>query len=404
MDQRSPDTRPLGVQTTAVHAGEAPDCGTHASAPNLVMSTTFVIDPDVAFSANEITESTPFAYTRWANPTVAQLERKLAELEGAEACLAFASGMAAIWTLFSGLLKSGDHLVMGDVTYAAASELANDTLPALGIEVTRVDTSDLAALREALRPNTRLLYLESPANPLLRLTDIPAAVQIGHDAGIPVAVDSTFATPIGMRPIEHGADYVTHSLTKYICGHGDALGGALLGRTEDLDRLRSTAIHMGGVLSPFNAWLIIRGAATLPIRMRAHQEAAQAVAERLELHPKVTRVMYPGLPSHPQHDLARRQMDNFSGMLTFQVADGLGAARLFSQRLQVIHYAVSLGHHRSLMCYLPTADLLRTSFHLSEAQEQSYRSYAGDGIFRLSVGLEDAADLFADLEQVLDLL
>ena len=274
MDQRSPDTRPLGVQTTAVHAGEAPDCGTHASAPNLVMSTTFVIDPDVAFSANEITENTPFAYTRWANPTVAQLERKLAELEGAEACLAFASGMAAIWTLFSGLLKSGDHLVMGDVTYAAASELANDTLPALGIEVTRVDTSDLAALREALRPNTRLLYLESPANPLLRLTDIPAAVQIGHDAGIPVAVDSTFATPIGMRPIEHGADYVTHSLTKYICGHGDALGGALLGRTEDLDRLRSTAIHMGGVLSPFNAWLIIRGAATLPIRMRAHQEAS----------------------------------------------------------------------------------------------------------------------------------
>jgi methionine-gamma-lyase len=368
------------------------------------MSTTFVIDPDVAFSANEITEETPFAYTRWANPTVAQLEKKLAALEGAEACLAFATGMAAIWTLFSGLLKCGDHLVMGDVTYAAASELANDTLPTLGIEVTRVDTSDLDAIRDALRPNTKLLYLETPGNPLLRLTDLPAAVQIGHGAGVPVAVDSTFATPIGLRPLEHGADFVIHSLTKYICGHGDALGGALLGRTEDLDRLRSIGIHMGGIISPFNAWLIMRGAATLPIRMRAHEETALSVAQRLEAHPKVTQVIYPGLPSHPQHELARRQMDNFSGMLTFQVEDGLKAARLFSESLQVIHYAVSLGHHRSLMCYLVSADLQRTSFHLTEAQKESYRRFAGDGIFRLSVGLEDAADLFADLEQVLDRL
>jgi methionine-gamma-lyase len=403
MDDRSL-LRRLGVQTTAVHAGEAPDPYTHASAPNVVMSTTFVIDPSVAFSANEINDETPYAYSRWGNPTVAQLERKLADLEGTESCLAFATGMAAIWTLFSGLLKSGDHLVMGDVTYAAASELANDTLPGLGIEVSRVDTSDLEAVRNALRPNTRLLYLETPSNPLLRLTDLPAAVAIGHEAGVPVAVDSTFATPIGLRPVEHGADFVVHSLTKYICGHGDALGGALLGRSDDIDRLRSTAIHMGGVISPFNAWLIIRGAATLPLRMRAHEQGALAVAERLQAHPKVKRVMYPGLPSHPQYELARTQMDNFSGMLTFQVEDGVGAAQLFSERLQIIHYAVSLGHHRSLMCYLPTADLLRTSFHLTETQEQSYRSFAGDGIFRLSVGLEDAADLFADLQQVLDLL
>jgi methionine-gamma-lyase len=404
MDQRLGDAHRAGVQTTAIHAGEEPDPTTHASAPGIVMSTTFVIDPDVAFSANEINENTPFAYTRWGNPTVTQLEHKLAALEGAESCLALGSGMAAIWVLFSWLLKSGDHIVMSDITYAAASELANDTLPGLGIEVTRIDTSDLEQLRGALRPNTRLVYLETPANPLLRLTDIATAAQIAHKAGVPVAVDSTFATPISLRPIEHGADYVIHSLTKYICGHGDALGGAICGRREDLDRLRSTAIHMGGVLSPFNAWLIIRGAATLPIRMRAHEQGALAVAHHLEEHPNVTRVIYPGLPSHPQHELARQQMDNFSGMLTFQVQDGPAAARLFSQRLKIIHYAVSLGHHRSLMCYLPTADLLRTSFHLTEAQERSYRAFAGDGIFRFSVGLEDAADLIADLDQVLDVL
>lgn len=404
MDQPSPDGRRAGIQTTAIHAGEGPDPTTHASAPGIVMSTTFVIDPNVAFSANEITEKTPFAYTRWANPSVAQLEHKLAALEGSESCLAFASGMAAIWALFSRLLKSGDHVVMSDVTYAAASELANDTLPGLGIEVTRVDTSDLDELRASLRSNTRLLYLETPANPLLRLTDVPAAVQIAHEAGVPVAVDSTFATPIALRPIEHGADYVVHSLTKYICGHGDALGGALCGRREDLDKLRSTAIHMGGVLSPFNAWLIIRGAATLPIRMRAHEQGAMAVAQHLEEHPSVTRVIYPGLPSHPQYELARQQMENFSGMLTFQVKNGPAAAHLFSQQLKVIHYAVSLGHHRSLMCYLPTADLLRTSFHLTEEQERSYRAFAGDGIFRFSVGLEDSADLIADLDQVLDVI
>lgn len=404
MDQSTDTSRPVGVRTTAVHAGESPDPATRASAPNLVMSTTFVIDPDVAFSANEINDETPYAYTRWANPTVSQLEQKLAALEGTESCLVFASGMAAIWALFARLLTKGDHMVMSDVTYAAASELANDTLPALGVEVTRIDSSDLDELRAALKPNTKLLYLETPGNPLLRLTDIAAAAEVAHAAGVPVAVDSTFATPISLRPVEHGADFVIHSLTKYICGHGDALGGAICGRTEDLDRLRSTAIHMGGIMSPFNAWLIIRGAATLPIRMKAHEETAMAVAQHLEQHPAVKRVIYPGLPSHPQYELAKQQMANFSGMLTFQVADGPAAARQFSQKLQVIHYAVSLGHHRSLMCYLPTDDLLRTSFHLTESQARSYRAYAGDGIFRFSVGLEDAADLIADLDQVLDRL
>ncbi|MFA4965917.1 MAG: PLP-dependent aspartate aminotransferase family protein [Thermoleophilia bacterium] len=401
MNEPTNAPRAVGVRTTAVHAGEAPDPVTRASAPGIIMSTTFVTDPSISFSADEMTADTPFVYTRWGNPTVAQLERRLAALEGAEECVAFASGMAAITALMLRSLSAGDHLVMSDVAYAAASELANDTLPRLGIEVTRVDTSEVRTVREALRPATRLVYLETPANPLLRLTDVAAVAEAAHAAGAQVAVDSTFATPIGLRPIEHGADYVIHSLTKYICGHGDALGGAVLGAHPDLARLRSTAIHAGGVISPFNAWLIMRGAATLPIRMRAHEENALAVARALEAHPKVTRVVYPGLASHPQHELAASQLHNFSGMLTFQVADGPAAARLLADRLEIIHYAVSLGHHRSLVCYLPTADLLRTSFHLTAEQEASYRAYAGDGVFRLSVGLEDPADLIADLEHAL---
>ena len=394
-------SRAVGMKTAAVHAGHPPNPATGASAPDLVMSTTFVIGSDISFSADEITDETPFVYGRWGNPTVSQLEQKLAVLEGAEDCVAFASGMAAISALFLHCLKSGDHVVMSDITYAAASELANDRWPHLGIEITRVDTSDAENVRRALRPNTRLVYLESPANPLLRLTDVEAVTAIAHEAGALVAVDSTFATPVGFRPAELGADFVVQSLTKYICGHGDAIGGALSGTREELVKLRSLAIHMGGVLGPFNAWLILRGAATLPTRMAAHQDGAMAVARHLEMHPKVTRVIYPGLPSHPQYELAKRQLENFSGMLTFQVTDGPAAASLLSQRMQIIHYAVSLGHHRSLVCYLPTADLMRTSFRLTAAQEASYRAFAGDGVFRLSVGLEDPADLIADIDQAL---
>jgi len=407
---QSPDTpeqtrtlgRPLGLRTTAVHAGTPANPLTGASAPDIVMSTTFVIGPGISFSADDITDETPFVYTRWGNPTVQQLERKLAALEGAEEAVAFGSGVAAIATLFLHSLKAGDHLVMSDVTYAAASEVANQKLPELGIEVTRVDTSNPENVRGALRPNTRLVYLETPVNPLLRLTDVEAVVAIAHEQGIPVAVDSTFATPVGLRPAELGADFVIQSLTKYICGHGDAIGGALIGRSEEMKKVRKLAIHLGGILSPFNAWLILRGLTTLPIRMAAHQENAFAVGRYLESHPKVTRVIYPGLPSHPQHDLAVRQMKNFSGMLTFQVKDGHAAAHLLSQRLRVIHYAVSLGHNRSLICYLATDDLLRSSFHLTPEQERSYRAFAGDGVFRLSVGLEDAEDLIADLEQALE--
>lgn len=397
------DRDPAGPQTLAIHAGEGPDPRTGASAPNLVMSTTFVIDPDVSFSATELAADAPFVYTRWGNPTVEQLERKLAGIEGAEAAMAFASGMAAVTGLLLYALRSGDHLIMSDVAYAGSAELVNDLFPRIGIEVTKVDLSNLAAVEAAFRPTTKLLFVETPANPILRLADVEALAGLAHAHRVSLAVDSTFATPIALRPLELGADYVVHSLTKYIGGHGDAIGGAVLGARDDITKMRQgVGIHMGGVISPFNAWLIMRGAATLPIRMRAHAAGALAVARYLESHPKVTRVVYPGLPSHPQYELAQRQMANASGMLTFQADNGVEVARRLASRLRVIHYAVSLGHHRSLIVYLPTADLLRSSFRMTPDQEASYRSFAGEGVFRLSVGLEDAEDLIADLEQALE--
>ena len=397
---KPPTTR---LRTAAVHAGESPDPATGASAPNLVMSSTFVTRDAAGFSAHDLDEESGFLYTRWSNPTVAQLEAKLCALEGAEACLCFGSGMAAATGVLLSLLGSGDHVIMSDTNYAGVAELGRDTLPRMGIGVSFVDASDSRNVAEALRPETRLIWLETPANPIVRLTDLAAVAQVAAShPGVRIAVDSTFATPVATRPLELGADYVMHSLTKYIGGHGDAVGGAVLGSRKDVAALRLEAgIHYGGVLSPFNAWLILRGAATLPIRMRAHEENALAVARFLEDHPRVTRVIYPGLQSHPQHELARRQMDNFSGMLTFQVDGGATVAERMARELEVIHYAVSLGHHRSLVFWMDTPSLMETSFRLEGAQLESYRAYAGDGIFRMSVGLEDPEDLREDLGRVL---
>ena len=391
------------LRTAAVHAGERPDPATGASSPNLVMSSTFVTRDPTGFSAHDLDEDSGYLYTRWSNPTVAQLEAKLCALEGAEACLCFGSGMAAAAGLLLSLLESGDHVVMSDTNYAGVAELGRDTLPRLGIDVSFVDTSDPQNVEAALRPATKLIWLETPANPIVRLTDIAAVARIAAgQPGVRVAVDSTFATPVATRPLELGAHYVMHSLTKYIGGHGDAVGGAVLGSRGDISALRLEAgIHYGGVLSPFNAWLIMRGAATLPLRMKAHEENALAVARWLEEQPRVTRVIYPGLPSHPQHDLARRQMANFSGMLTFQTEGGTELAERMARELRVIHYAVSLGHHRSLVFRLDTESLMESSFRLEGEQLGSYREYAGDGIFRMSVGLEDPEDLCADLERVL---
>jgi cystathionine beta-lyase/cystathionine gamma-synthase len=395
-----------GLSTIAIHAGDEPNPLTGASAPDIVMSSTYVVKEKAGFSAHDLGEDTPFVYTRWGNPTVDGLQRKLAALEGTDACLCFASGMAATAAVFFSVLSAGDHLVISDVSYAGVAELARDTLPRFGIEVTAADLSDPANLAAAMRPNTRLVHTETPVNPLTRLTDLAAVSAIAHAGGALVSCDSTFASPVATRPAEHGVDYVIHSLTKYIGGHGDALGGAVCCSAERASALNvESVIHHGGILSPFNAWLIARGAGTLPLRMRQHQENALAVASFLEGRKGVTKVLYPGLPSHPQHELAKRQMRNFSGMIAFQVggkARGEEVAERMMKEFAVIHYAVSLGHHRSLCFWMETDGLMKTSFRLEGAQLQSWRDYAGDGVFRLSVGLEDAADIIADLDRVLD--
>jgi methionine-gamma-lyase len=399
-------TFPVGINTTAIHSGEAPDPVSGASAPNIVMSTTFVTDASAGFSVEGLEEDAAWVYTRWGNPTIHQLEEKLAAIEHGESAIAFASGMAAITALLLHTLRSGDHAIISDVAYAALSEMTNELIPDLNISITKVDTSNLEAIKNAILPNTQLIYIETPCNPLLRLTDIQEVAKITHDVGAKLAVDSTFATPMATRPLELGADFVVHSLTKYLGGHGDALGGAIIGSREKLALLRkTTAIRLGGVISPFNAWLIMRGISTFPLRMKVHAENALVVAHFLEGHSKVTHVIYPGLPSHPQHELAQRQMHNFSGMLTFQVKNGRKAAQVFAQYLQIIHYAVSLGHHRSLIFYLPSDDLLKTSFKLSTPEQlDSWKLFAGDGIFRFSVGLEDAEDIIHDLAQALEKL
>ena len=397
-----PSTSFTHLETRAVHSGENVDELTGASAPNIVMSTTFATDNPAGFSIKQFDEDRRYVYTRWGNPTIDMLERKLASLETAEDCIALASGMAATTTLLLGTLRAGDHLVISDVNYPGTAEFVRESLPKYGIQSTRVDTSEPELLAQAIRPNTKLVWIETPANPTLRLTDIAAVASIAHAHDIPLAVDSTFATPVATRPVQLGADYVIHSLTKYIGGHGDALGGAIIGSHEKIEALRNDAhIHLGGVISPFNAWLIARGAATLPARMRMHASNAEVLATFLDGHPAVTQVNYPGLTHHPQHALAKRQMASYSGMLSFQVCDGNAMAYRFAQELEIFHFAVSFGHHRSLIYWIPTVEALSTGLSLTPEQTAGYRKFAGDGLFRVSVGLEHPDDLCTDLAKVL---
>ena len=388
--------------TRAVHSGESPDAATGASAPNIVMSSTFVIDEPISFSAQDKPDDAPYVYSRWDNPTVTVLQDKLAALEEAEACRCFASGMAATSALLLSTLSQGDRLVMSDSNYPGTAELARKTLTRLGVDVILANLSDLEEAARAITAGVRLVWAETPANPTLRLTDIRGVAELAHSVGAEFAVDSTFASPVATRPLMLGADYVVHSLTKYCCGHGDAMGGAVLGRRDKLRNVESDGqIYMGGVISPFNAWLINRGLATLPMRMQAHQTNAIHVAKYLEGHTKVKRVLYPGLSSHPQFDLAVRQMDNFSGMVSVQIDNDPGLAERMMSDLKIFHYAVSLGHHRSLIYWLGTDDLMKSSYALEGQALDAYRAFAGDGVFRISVGLEDPEDLCDDLAQIL---
>jgi cystathionine gamma-synthase len=390
--------------TTAIHGGEREREHGTAMAQPPVLSTSYYTHPDaIGFSATDLKADAPHFYTRWSNPTLELLEKRLALLEGGEAAVSFASGMAAIVTLFHDRLAAGDHLVLSNVCYAGVAEYAHHALPRSGIEVTAVDTSDGDAVAAAMRPNTKLVHIETPANPILRISDIAALAELAHSAGAELSVDSTIATPIATQPLTLGADYVCHSLTKYLCGHGDALGGAVIGGAAAMARLRRDGlIHMGGALSPFGAFLILRGMETLVPRMERHEANARRVAEFLSQHGKVRRVLWPGLATHPGRDIAARQMRNFSGLLSFSVeGDGMEIARRLAERLRVASYAVSLGSTKTLCFYIPTDDILRSSFMLSGADEAAYREAAGEGVFRVSVGLEDADDIITDFEQAL---
>ena len=389
--------------TQAVHAGQEPDPVTGSVTPPIHMTTTFKLpEPgprlmDALFLRGD---RPPHVYSRWSNPSVRTLEEKMAALEGAEAGVAFASGMAAVSSVLFTFLSAGDHVVASDVCYAGTAELLGLHAGRYGIEVSLVDTSDAEAVRKALRPNTRLVYIETPANPILRLTDIAAVAGIAHQAGVPLVVDSTFATPVFQRPLSLGADFVLHSMTKYLGGHGDALGGIVVGAREEVHRIREgMLIHLGGAMSPFNAWLINRGLATLSLRMQKHQSSALAVARFLEQHPKVRRVLYPGLESHPQHDLARRQMSGFGGMVVAQM-DTETATNLV-QQVGVFTYATSLGDYQSLLFYYPTEMYVDSAAYLDAEQKRAVREWAGDGIMRISIGLEDPEDLIADLDGAL---
>ena len=399
---RADDMQPA---TRALDGGLRPDPVTGAIQPGISMSVNNLFTPGgAAFSAEGAGDLTdlPFLYARWTNPTVRDLERRLASLEGAEAALATATGVAAVAATFLALLKAGDHLIISDVCYAGAYELATRILPGLGIEVTPVNLSRLDAVKAALRPNTRLIHAESPCNPLLRLTDLAGLAEIARAHGVLTSVDSTLATPVLTQPLSHGIDLVIHSLTKFMNGHGDALGGAVIGSKALIARIRaSSGVYLGATLSAHNAWLILRGIDTLFPRLRTSCENAAVLARHLCAHAKVLAVTYPGLNSHPQHALACRPMALGGGMITFQTADPEAVARRMASRFQVMHYAFSLGHQRSICVHIGTEDMMASTYRMQGESLADYRRYAGDGVFRLSVGLEDARDLIADLDRAL---
>jgi cystathionine gamma-synthase len=395
----------LRRETLALDGGLVIDPATKAIAPNISMSVNNMLVPgDGAFSADGVPDLTalPFLYARWTNPTVRQLEQRMAALEDADDALATATGIAAIAATFLTLLKKGDHLIVSDVCYAGANELARRILPDYGIEVTAVNMSRIEDVAAAFRPDTRLVHCESPCNPILRMTDLSAVATLAHRHGALVSVDSTLATPVATRPLTLGVDLVIHSLTKFINGHGDALGGVVCGRKALVEKIRARAgVYLGASLSAQNAWLVMRGIDTLFPRLRTMSDSAMHVARFLSDHPAVKSVTYPGLKTHPQHDLAKSQMDVFGGMLTFQTEDPQAMAIRLASKLRVAHYAFSLGHQRSIIVLLDTAEMMNSTYRLQGAQLADYRAFAGDGVFRLSVGLEAVDDLIEDLDQAL---
>ncbi|MBV4418852.1 aminotransferase class I/II-fold pyridoxal phosphate-dependent enzyme [Clostridium tyrobutyricum] len=377
--------------TKCVHVGNGIDKETGSIRRPITMANCYRLPED----ASSINWSDPnqILYTRNTSANQLYLQQRLAALEGGEDCVVLASGVAALAGVFFTFLGSNSHIICSNVSYIAVYRLLNQYLPdKYGVEATLVDTSDVEQIKKAIRPNTKLIHVETPGNPTTKISDIEEISKIAKSIGALFSVDSTFASPYLQHPLELGADLVVHSLTKYINGHGDAMGGAVIGKKDLIDRIKSEAmVNLGGTISPFNAWLIMRGVVTLPLRMKQHSDTALEVAKYLEKNPAVKFVAYPGLESHPQHDIAKKQMKMYSGVIAFALKADSEVHNKFINLLELVVPAVSLGHDESLIVYTGPDDE-RIDFYPEEFR---------DGYIRFSIGLESAEDIIDDLKQAL---
>jgi methionine-gamma-lyase len=386
--------RPLRPATLAVHAGDHPDPQSKALEPPVVLASAYAFDSADDAAAQFQGVAPGHIYTRWSNPTVKALEEKIAALEGAEASVALASGMAAVAATFHALCSAGDHVVASASLYAETARFLREQIVRFGVETSFVDTTDLEAVRAAMRPTTRVVYVETPSNPTLAISDLAALAEIAHARGAKLVVDGTFATPYHQQPLALGADAVLHSATKSISGHGDTIGGVVSGSRAIAKALRDVGVRTSGApMAPMTAMLIARGARTLCLRMERASATAAWLAEKLARDARIEVVHYPGLASHPHHALAKKQMQNgFGAMISFEVKGGLPAGKRAYDRLEVIARAVSLGDVRSLMTHPAST----TS--ASMPREDRMRAGITDGLMRMSVGIEDREDLWGDLD------
>ena len=391
----------LGKATQAIHAGEARTSSTEKTGipllPPIYQNSTFRFATAAECAEAFRDEESGYVYTRWGNPTQEVLEQKLAVLEAGEAALATASGMGAVSTALLTALADGGHVVAMSNLYSATFQILNEDIRRFGIETTFVDATDTAQIERAIRADTKVLYLESPTNPLLKLVDLRASAEIAKAHGLTSIIDNTFATPCGQQPITFGIDVVVHSMTKYMSGSGAVIAGAIIGQKEFVVRAKEGALrNFGAVISPFNAWLTLQGLTTLPLRFARHSENATRVAAFLEAHPAVAWGRHPSLTSHPQHELAKRQMDAFGGMITLELKGGRAAGEHLVDHLQLCSLAVSLGDVRTLICHPASTT------HSHVPAEIRRRTGITDGLVRISIGLEDAEDIIADLGQALE--
>ena len=382
------------VETKLIHTDRELNA-TSAVAPPIFQTATFRGNSAQDFADRASRPRHPEFYTRYGNPTLSQVESVLASLEGAESALVTGSGMAAVSASVLAIVSKGDHVVAQKNHYGGTLNLLNGFLPRFGVEVTQVDQADTAAFEKAVRPNTRLILIESPSNPLMTLTHIEAVAKLARSRGITTLMDNTFATPINQRPLDLGIDLSFHSATKYFGGHSDLIAGAVMGSSELITKIWNAHVILGATLGPFDAWLMLRGLRTLSLRVRQHNENAMALAEFLKGHKAVKVVHYPGLKSHPQHELARKQMSGFGGMLTFEVNGGYEAADRFLSRIRLASRAASLGGIETLAVH-PASNFLHYM-----TLEQAAKIGIAPGLLRISVGLEGKDDLIADFEQAL---